>query len=91
MEGLLTENRVFKQRTVDIGVVSADEAQAWGFTGPMLRASNVAWDLRKAQPYDVYDRMDFDVPVGLTGGLLRPLPGPRRGDATEPQDHPPVP
>jgi len=67
MEGLLTENRVFKQRTVDIGVVSADEAQAWGFTGPMLRASNVAWDLRKAQPYDVYDRMDFDVPVGLTG------------------------
>jgi NADH-quinone oxidoreductase subunit D len=67
MESLLTENRVFKQRTVDIGVVSAEEAQAWGFTGPMLRASNVPWDLRKSQPYDVYDRMDFDVPVGLTG------------------------
>jgi NADH-quinone oxidoreductase subunit D len=67
LEGLLTENRIFKQRTVDIGIVSAEEAIAWGFTGPMLRASNVAWDLRKAQPYDVYDRMEFDVPVGLTG------------------------
>jgi NADH-quinone oxidoreductase subunit D len=67
LENLLTENRVFKQRTVDIGVVSKEEALAWGFTGPMLRASNAAWDLRKAQPYDVYDRMDFDVPVGLTG------------------------
>ncbi|MEQ8967162.1 MAG: NADH-quinone oxidoreductase subunit D [Azospirillaceae bacterium] len=67
IEDLLSENRVFKQRTVDIGIVSAEEAMAWGFTGPMLRASNVAWDLRKAQPYEVYDRMDFDVPVGLTG------------------------
>ncbi|MEO1222842.1 MAG: NADH-quinone oxidoreductase subunit D [Pseudomonadota bacterium] len=67
MENLLTENRVFKQRTVDIGVVSANDAIAWGFTGPMLRASNVPWDLRKSQPYDVYDSMDFEVPVGLTG------------------------
>lgn len=67
LEGLLTENRIFKQRTVDIGIVSTEQAIAWGFTGPMLRASNVAWDLRKAQPYDVYDRMEFDVPVGLTG------------------------
>jgi NADH-quinone oxidoreductase subunit D len=67
LEGLLTENRIFKQRTVDIGVVSSEQAIAWGFTGPMLRASNIAWDLRKAQPYDVYDRMKFDVPVGLTG------------------------
>ncbi|MEM8590508.1 MAG: NADH-quinone oxidoreductase subunit D [Pseudomonadota bacterium] len=67
MENLLTENRVFKQRSVDIGVVSASDAIAWGFTGPMLRASNVPWDLRKSQPYDVYDRMDFEVPVGLTG------------------------
>jgi NADH-quinone oxidoreductase subunit D len=64
---LLTENRIFKQRTVDIGVVSREQALDWGFTGPMLRGSGVAWDLRKSQPYDVYDQMDFDVPVGKTG------------------------
>ncbi len=67
IDTLLTNNRIFKQRTVDIGVVSTAEALAWGFTGPMLRASNVAWDLRKSQPYDVYAKMDFDVPVGKTG------------------------
>lgn len=67
LEGLLSENRVFKQRTVDIGVVSAADALAWGFSGPMLRGSNVAWDLRKAQPYDSYEEFDFDIPVGLTG------------------------
>jgi len=67
METLLNENRIFKQRTVDIGVVSADDAMAWGFSGPMLRASGVAWDLRKAQPYDVYDRMEFDIPIGKNG------------------------
>ena len=67
VEGLLTDNRIFRQRTVDIGVVSARDAIDWGFTGPMLRGSDVAWDLRKAQPYDVYDRVDFDVPVGKTG------------------------
>jgi NADH-quinone oxidoreductase subunit D len=67
LEDLLSENRIFKQRTVDIGIVSEAEALDWGFTGPCLRASNVAWDLRKAEPYDVYDRMDFDIPVGLTG------------------------
>src|SRR5690606_15841195 len=67
MESLLTENRIFKQRTVDIGVVSKREALDWGFTGPMLRASGVPWDLRKAQPYDVYHEMDFDVPIGTTG------------------------
>ena len=67
METLLTENRIFKQRTVDIGVFTAEEAMDWGMTGPMLRASGVPWDLRKSQPYDVYDRMDFDVPVGKTG------------------------
>ncbi|MDD3029011.1 MAG: NADH-quinone oxidoreductase subunit D [Alphaproteobacteria bacterium] len=64
---LLTSNRIFKQRTVDIGIVSKEAALEWGFSGPMLRASGVAWDLRKAQPYDVYDRMDFDIPVGKTG------------------------
>jgi NADH-quinone oxidoreductase subunit D len=67
IEGLLTENRIFKQRLVDIGVVSAEDAIAWGFTGPMLRASGVPWDLRKAQPYLVYDKMDFDIPVGRNG------------------------
>jgi NADH-quinone oxidoreductase subunit D len=64
---LLTDNRIFKQRTVDIGIATPEQALAWGFTGPMLRGSNVAWDLRKAQPYDVYDQVQFDVPVGLTG------------------------
>ncbi len=67
VEGLLNENRIFKQRTVDIGVVSESEALDWGFTGPMLRASGVPWDLRKAQPYAVYDRMEFDVRVGKRG------------------------
>lgn len=67
LENLLTNNRIFKQRTVDIGVVTKEQALDWGFTGPMLRASNVPWDLRKAQPYDVYDKMDFDVAIGLTG------------------------
>ncbi len=67
LEGLLTENRIFKQRLVDIGVVSAEDAIAWGFTGPMLRASGVPWDLRKSQPYMVYDKMDFDIPVGHSG------------------------
>jgi NADH-quinone oxidoreductase subunit D len=67
LEELLTENRIFRQRTVDIGVVSKKQALDWGFTGPMLRASGVAWDLRKSQPYDVYGLMDFDVPTGLTG------------------------
>ncbi|HEV7370891.1 NADH-quinone oxidoreductase subunit D [Arenibaculum sp.] len=67
IENLLTENRIFKQRTVDIGIVSEKDALDWGFTGPCLRASGVPWDLRKAQPYDVYAEMDFDIPVGLTG------------------------
>lgn len=67
MDELLTENRIFKQRCVDVGVVSAEDAIALGFSGPMLRASGVPWDLRKAQPYAVYDRMDFDIPVGKHG------------------------
>ena len=66
-DGLLTNNRIWKQRTVDIGVVSADEAIAWGFTGPMLRGSGVAWDLRKSQPYECYDALEFDIPVGTHG------------------------
>lgn len=67
LDTLLTGNRIFKQRTVDIGVVTKEQALDWGFTGPCLRASGVAWDLRKSQPYDVYAKMDFDVPVGKTG------------------------
>lgn len=67
VERMLTDNRIFKQRTVDIGVVSAKEAVAWGFTGPMLRASNVPWDLRKSNPYENYAEFDFAVPVGKNG------------------------
>ena len=66
-ETLLTENRIFKQRSVDIGVATAEEALDWGFSGPMLRASGLPWDLRKSQPYDVYERMDFDIPIGKNG------------------------
>ncbi len=67
LEGLLTHNRIFKQRTVDIGTVSDADARDWGFSGPMLRGSGVAWDLRKSQPYDSYEEFDFDIPVGKTG------------------------
>jgi NADH-quinone oxidoreductase subunit D len=66
-ETLLTDNRIWKQRTVGIGVVTPERALNLGFTGPMLRGSGVEWDLRKKQPYDVYDRVDFDVPVGVNG------------------------
>jgi NADH-quinone oxidoreductase subunit D len=66
-ETLLTDNRIWKQRTVGIGVVSPERAMNLGFTGPMLRGSGIAWDLRKKQPYEVYDRMDFDVPIGRNG------------------------
>ena len=67
IESLLTENRIFRQRTVDVGIVNREDALDWGFSGPMLRGSGVPWDLRKAQPYDVYDRMQFDIPVGKNG------------------------
>jgi len=69
LETLLTENRIFKQRTVNIGTVSAEDALAWGFSGPMLRASGVPWDLRKAQPYDAYAEMEFDIPIGKHGDV----------------------
>jgi NADH-quinone oxidoreductase subunit D len=67
LEGLLTENRIFKQRTVDIGVMTPEQAMEWGFSGPNLRASGCAWDLRKAQPYEIYPELDFDIPVGRHG------------------------
>ena len=61
---LVLDNRIFKQRNVDIAVVSKDDAVAWGFSGPMIRDAGIPWDLRKSQPYDVYERMEFDIPVG---------------------------
>ena len=64
---LVVDNRIFKQRNVDIAIVSKDDAVRWGFSGPMIRGSGIPWDLRKSQPYDVYDRMEFDVPVGTRG------------------------
>ncbi|HUC17105.1 MAG TPA: NADH-quinone oxidoreductase subunit D [Acetobacteraceae bacterium] len=67
LEDLLTGNRIWKQRTVDIGAISAEDALAWGFSGPCLRASGVPWDLRRAQPYDMYDQVDFAVAVGRNG------------------------
>ena len=67
MENLLTNNRIFKQRTVDIGAVNQDEAQSLGFTGPCIRASGLPWDLRRSRPYDCYSEVDFDIPVGKTG------------------------
>ncbi len=67
MESLLTENRIFRQRTVDIGVVSPEDALDWGFTGPMIRGSGLAWDLRRAQPYDCYADLSFGIPVGKNG------------------------
>lgn len=66
-ETLLTDNRIWKQRTVDIGIISAERAIAMGLTGPMLRASGVEWDLRRKQPYEVYSEIDFDIPIGKTG------------------------
>jgi NADH-quinone oxidoreductase subunit D len=67
IEGLLTNNRIFKQRNVDIGVVDLDDCFAWGFSGVMVRGSGAAWDLRKAQPYECYSELDFDIPVGKNG------------------------
>jgi len=66
-ETLLTENRIWKQRTVGIGVVSPERALALGFTGPMIRGSGIAWDLRKKQPYEAYDKVEFDIPIGKNG------------------------
>ena len=67
LETLLTDNRIFKQRNVDIGVVSLEDAWKWGFSGVMVRGSGAAWDLRKSQPYECYAEMDFDIPIGKNG------------------------
>jgi len=67
IEGLLTHNRIFKQRNVDIGVINLDDALAWGFSGVMVRGSGAAWDLRKSQPYEIYEELEFDIPIGKNG------------------------
>jgi NADH-quinone oxidoreductase subunit D len=67
MSGLITDNRIFKQRNVNIGLVNREEAFAWGFTGVMLRGSGIAWDLRRNQPYECYDELEFDIPLGVNG------------------------
>ncbi len=67
LESLLTENRIFKQRMVEIGIVSKQQALDWGFSGPMIRGSGIAWDLRKSQPYEIYDQLSFDIPIGKHG------------------------
>jgi len=67
IDGLLTENRIFKQRNVDIGVITEEDAQNWAYSGVMVRGSGLAWDLRRAQPYECYDEFDFMVPVGKNG------------------------
>jgi NADH-quinone oxidoreductase subunit D len=66
-ETLLTDNRIWKQRTVNIGVVTPEQALSWGMTGPMLRGSGIEWDLRRKQPYAMYDQVEFDIPIGVTG------------------------
>jgi len=67
MEEMLTGNRIWKQRTVDVGIVTARQAETWGFSGVMLRGSGIVWDLRRAQPYEIYDKLDFNIPVGTNG------------------------
>jgi NADH dehydrogenase (ubiquinone) Fe-S protein 2 len=67
IEEMLTSNRIWKQRLVDVGIVNYDDALAWGFSGPMLRGSGISWDLRKNQPYEIYETLDFDIPVGTNG------------------------
>jgi NADH-quinone oxidoreductase subunit D len=67
LDNLVMANRIFKQRNVDIGIVSVDEAMAWGFSGVMVRGSGIPWDLRKSQPYEAYEEMEFDIPVGKNG------------------------
>ena len=86
-ETLLTDNRIWKQRTVNIGVVTPERAMQLGFSGPMLRGSGIEWDLRKKQPYDVYDRIGFRHPGGRQRRLLRSLPGAHRGTAAVDPHH----
>ena len=70
LDGLLTENRIFKQRNADIGIVTEEDALTWGYSGVMVRASGMAWDLRRAQPYECYDEFDFKIPVGQETAIV---------------------
>ena len=81
------DNRIFKQRNVDIGVVTLEECWRWGFSGVMVRGSGAAWDLRKAQPYECYEEMEFDIPVGKQRRQLRSPGHPHGGDAAVDADH----
>ena len=67
LEELLTDNRILKQRSVDIGIITKNEALEWSCTGPILRSAGVPWDLRRSQPYDAYDKVDFEIPIGKKG------------------------
>ena len=90
-EQLLTDNRIWKKRTVGVGVISAEECIEWGLTGPMLRGSGLEWDLRRAQPYECYDELDFVVPTRRERRHLRPVPRARRRRCASSADHPAVP
>ena len=87
LDELLTGNRIFKQRNVDIGVVKLEDAWKWGFSGVMVRGSGAAWDLRKAQPYECYADLDFDIPIGRNGDCYDRYLDPHGGDAPVDQDH----
>ncbi len=80
-EGLLTDNKIWRDRTIGVGVISAEDAIDAGLSGPNLRGSGVAWDIRKSNPYSYYDKFEFDIPTGKNWRCLRPLPRPPRGDA----------
>ena len=67
MEELLTNNRIWKQRLIDVGIVTKEQALDWGFTGVLLRGSGISWDLRKVQPYEIYSKLDFEIPIGKNG------------------------
>ncbi len=84
IEGLLTGNRIFKQRNVDIGIVSEKDVFDWGFSGVMARGSGLQWDLRRSQPYEIYSELDFKNSNRQERRLLRPLSLPRRGDCASP-------
>ena len=87
LQDLFIENRIFKQRNVDIGVVSLEDCWRWGFSGVMVRGSGAAWDLRKAQPYECYEEMDFDIPVGKHGDNYDRQVDPHGRDAAVGQHH----
>ena len=91
VEKLVDKNRIWLDRSVGVAAISGAEAVNWGWTGPCLRASGVSYDVRRAHPYDLYDTLDWEVPVAPRRRRLRPLPRPHDGDPPVAQDHPPAP